>query len=1042
MKRAARWLVLLGLIVTVMTLFGGAARAQTGVTASIICNQYLRAEPSEDAPRVGLMNPGETHNVLGRHGAWLFLEISAVLQGWAYDGSCLNVNGDVLSVPVLNPAQLELAAYSGPPTASVLCTQYLRRAPGANAEVLKILDGSDSPLSIGGRTADNNWMLVTTASGQVGWTATCTDCMSVLGNFYGVPVVSVSGIGYGGLPVVDVLCAQYVRARPDLEASRVAIMQVTDAPWTINGRDFLGNWLWVTNADGGFTGWTAVGECISIQGDYGAIPVVTDITTTYVGPPVATLVCTQNLRAYPSNEGRRLAVLDASAGLLQVIGRSADVGWVYVQTSAGQQGWMASGNCLSVQGSLFDVPVMAVEGYSGPPIVQISCSQYLRAAPSTNASRIAVLQPRHGPLAVIGRDEGGGWVYVQLPDGTAGWTANAECVGVLGDVLAAPLLLSGATAGIATLGPPTARIQCSQYLRAEPAVEATRLAILQPGDGIYNVEGRTEDANWLYLSQEAGFQGWAAWGDCLSVQGDVYGLPVLDTRAYAGAPVASFVCAQYLRAGPAADYNRFAVIPAGTAASIIGRSEDSTWLLLNTEDGFLGWAAWGDCLRVQGNAYTAPIIGPTVYGGAPFATVECSQYLRALPDDSSPPVMILNGTEGALSITGRTANQSWMQIRLEDGTVGWAATGVCLNVIGDFYSLPVVTADQPEYAGPPVATVSCSQYLRALPSQDAPTIAVINGLEGVLRITGHTSDNRWMQITLEDGRIGWAVTGACLGVRGRLSDAPVLSAGSPTYSGMPVATLTCTQYMRAMPDTDSAELDILEPRDGALPLLGRNQSGTWLYIQNAEGDEGWTANAACLVVQGNVMSLPVQPVTFEAGPPTADILCNANLRRNPIPDGERMAVLSANTGLLAVIGRDDETDWILVEHPSGLVGWLNLGDCVSTQGNILSVPVPAGPRDPELWTVLRAEGSCDGTDQASQIIAAYNRSGPIGPVSRQCTTDADGIRALTQFRVEIAIVDDTCPGFQTVPLSGGQTLCHRFLRTTQLDDFMGYARAQ
>ena len=961
MNRAVRWLLLLGLVVGVVPLLNGAVLAQTGATATIVCNQYLRAEPSEDSPRVGLMNPGETHAVVGRYGGWLYLQIDANLQGWAYDGSCLTLNGDFDSLPVIDPEQLALAAASAPPSASVVCSQHLRQSPSTSAPSLQVLSGADAPLSISGRTADSQWMLVTTAGGRVGWTAT-TDCVPVQGNFYSVPVME-SAPSYSGPPAVDVLCTQYVRAQPDMDAARIAIMYPTDEPWTINGRDTSGSWLWVTNADGGFTGWTANSNCTGILGDFNAIPIASGEASTYSGPPVASLVCTQNLRAYPSNDGRRRAVLDTSAGVLEVVGRTTDLGWAYVRTADGLEGWMATGNCLNIQGSLLNAPVMSADAtYSGPPVVQIACSQYLRTAPNTAANRVTILQPANAPLDVLGRNQDGSWVYVQLPDGTAGWTANAACVSVSGNVMEAPEVLGGAALSVTHVGSPVASVVCSQYLRAAPSTDAAHLAVMQPGDGLYDVLGRSADAGWLFLSQQAGgFQGWAAWGSCLNVQGDVYGLPVMEVE----------------------------------------------------------------------------------YSGPPIATVNCAQYLRSLPDDTSQPLTTLNGTEGVLSITGRTNDRRWMQITLEDGTVGWAATGICLGVMGDFYTVPVVEVEQPVYSGPPVAVVNCSQYLRSMPDQSSQPLMILNGLEGTLSITGRTSDRSWMQITLEDGTVGWAATGACLGVQGDLDDAPVIPFSTAAYSGPPIATIGCSQYLREMPSMSGEEIGVLEPQDGIVNILGRNEDASWLYVQNANGLEGWAASGVCLSVQGSLGAVPVREVVSVAGPPVVDIVCDANLRRNPMPDGDVMTVLTADSGLFNVIGRDDDTSWLLIEHPSGMVGWVSLGGCVEADGDILSVPTPAGPRDPALWTVIQAAGTCDGSDQASQIIAAYNRSGPIGPISRQCTSESEAVRALTQFRVEVAIVSNGgCPGFQEVPLSGGQSFCHRALRTSQVDDFMDYARGQ
>ncbi len=113
MNRAVRWLLLVPLIVIGFVYYGEVVRAQTGNTVSIICSQYLRAEPEDGSSRVGLMNPGEAHAVLGRYGSWVYLQIDADLQGWAYDGICLTVNVDFETLPVLDPTQVG-AVQAGP----------------------------------------------------------------------------------------------------------------------------------------------------------------------------------------------------------------------------------------------------------------------------------------------------------------------------------------------------------------------------------------------------------------------------------------------------------------------------------------------------------------------------------------------------------------------------------------------------------------------------------------------------------------------------------------------------------------------------------------------------------------------------------------------------------------------------------------------------------------------------------------------------------------------------------------------------------------
>ncbi|MFC1959947.1 hypothetical protein ACFLYO_04485 [Chloroflexota bacterium] len=955
MNRAVRWLLLVVLITSSLTLVEEITYAQTGsptgATISVTCNQYLRIEPEEDADHIGLMNPGDVHQVLGRNADWLYIEINPDLKGWTYNGNCVTLNGSLDTLQVVDPTQVYLEQSRRAPSAAVVCNQYLRRYPSTDGFVIRILDVGET-LSIGGRNEDNTWMLVTAPDGQTGWTS-ITECVPVTGNFLGLPIQNPDS-EYVGPPVIDVACEQYVRAQPDMEAAQVAVLYPADDLWTINGRDTEGSWLLITNADGGITGWTANSQCTTLLGDFGAIPFVTEEVVTHEGPPMATLVCAQNLRAYPATDGRQLAVMDTTWGTLSMLGRTADNNWLYVQTADGQEGWTSHSECLALRGNFFAAPVREATQHEGPPL----------------ASAV-----------------------------------------------------------------------CSQYLRTQPDPEAARVAIMNPGEGVYTVVGRNTDGTWLYLSNDS-FQGWAGWGECLNVQGNALDLPVHDS-SYTGEPVASVVCTQYLRAEPNTESRTLDPMPAGTTLQVLGRNAESNWIYVLKADGSQGWTALGDCISIMGNVASKPILSPGTYDGPTFATVSCSQYLRTFPDNYAEKSFVLNGNEGSLLITGRNANSTWMQVTLENGTVGWAATGICLSVQGDFYTVPIVQVAPPApYSGPPVARVNCSQFLRVLPQPEAEKIMVLNGTEGVLTITGRSADGNWMQLMLSNGTTGWTATNACLAVAGNLNDAPVVNIASTVYTGPPIGTLVCTQYIREQATTESPRSDLLRPEDGIFTIIGRNENTTWLYVQRSDGLEGWVANGACFVIQGQLGNLPVVTEEIYTGPPVADIVCDANFRRTPTADGTLLSTVRAESGLFNILARDANADWLLLEGSSGMIGWVALSDCLVTQGAVLSAPVTREITDQTLWTVLWAEGACDGSDQASQLIAQYNRTAPAGPVYRVCNSSEQGLQALTQFNAEIAIVDGECPGFQQVPLSGGQTLCYRNLRTTQVDNFMDYARGQ
>lgn len=838
---------------------------------------------------------------------------------------------------------------------------------------------------------------------------------------------------------ISVACNQYLRIEPEDGAEHIGLMNPGDVH-AVRGKN--ANWLYIEiNPD--LKGWTYNGNCVTLNGSLDALPEV-DPTQIYQEQssraPSAEVVCNQYLRRYPSTEGIVMRTLGIGE-VLSIGSRTPDNTWMLVTAPDGQTGWTSLTECVPVTGNFLGLPTQSPDvAYVGPPVVDVACEQYVRTQPDSDAAQVAIMYPADDLWTIHGRDTQGSWLLVTNADGgITGWTANSECTTLLGDFGEIPFVTQAAATSD---GPPMATLTCPQNLRTYPAADGRRLAVMDNTWGALSITGRSADNTWLYVQTTDGQEGWTSYTECLAVNGNFFAAPVKSPES-AGDPTASVVCAQYLRAAPNTEGRPLDPMQPGTTLQVLGRNAASNWLYVMKNDGSVGWTALGSCLNVQGNVTSKPVITEGSYDGPTLATVNCSQYLRRLPDDFADKLFVLNGTEGPLRVTGRNAGSTWMQITMEDGTVGWAATGICLDIQGDFYTVPEVTIAPPApYSGPPVARVNCSQFLRVLPEAEAEKIMVLNGTEGILNITGRSADGNWMQIALSNGTTGWTATNACLDVAGNLNDAPVINITSTVYTGPPIGTLACTQYIRQRPDVDSPRADLLRPEDGIFTILGRNENTTWLYVQRADGLEGWVANGACFVIQGQLNNLPVVTEEIYTGPPVADVVCNANFRRTPTEDGTILAVVRPESGLFNILARDADAEWLLLESSTGFVGWSALTNCIATQGVVLSAPVTREITDETLWTVLWAEGACDGTDQASQIIAQYNRTAPAGPVSRSCNSSEQGLLALTQFNAEIAIVDGECPGFTQVPLSGGQTLCFRNLRTTQVDDFISYASGQ
>jgi hypothetical protein len=585
-----------GVVVVALLLSGSlteeAVHAQGDITVSILCSQYLREQPSDSSARVGLMNPGERHQALGRYGWWVYLQVSDTLRGWSYDGICLRVRGDFEQLPVLDP--------SSPP-----------------------------------------------------------------------PLV------YAGTPQLEVQCTQYLRTQPALESTRVMIMQPAGGNWPVRGRSADSYWLYVASPDGSQAGWTALTDCVSLRGNLSSLPVVSGevAVSVYSGAPVVRATCPQNLRVEPSLDGQRVGAILPADGALKILGRSADALWAYVQTPAGLRGWTHTGECVTVLGDLLTVPIQAANASSGAPVAMIACAQNLRAQPALTSPALRILQPADGPLPVEATTENAGWVYLILPDGTRGWTVNAACVSVLGRPWDAPeyvddLIPEDALVLLPADTTPFVNVACSQYLRNMPSLDAARIAIMNPGDGPYTVTGRTEDRNWLYLSNQQR-QGWAARGNCLSVQGNVTSVPLRAVPAVE--PSGLLVCDQYLRAEPRLDAPALEALFVGTRLTIQGRNASGGWVLAATSDGLTGWMSLGNCLSVEGDIFSKPVVNPAQPARDPLvASLTCTQYLRAAPLSDAGVLKILDGSEGALRVTGRDANSAWLQIRLESGVVGWA----------------------------------------------------------------------------------------------------------------------------------------------------------------------------------------------------------------------------------------------------------------------------------------------------------------------------------------------------------------------------------
>jgi uncharacterized protein YgiM (DUF1202 family) len=259
----------------------------------------------------------------------------------------------------------------------------------------------------------------------------------------------------------------------------------------------------------------------------------------------------------------------------------------------------------------------------------------------------------------------------------------------------------------------------------------------------------------------------------------------------------------------------------------------------------------------------------------------------------------------ALSLVGRNADGSWVQVRLPGDQAGWApAASIEANVT--ILSLPVTAGS----AGAPTLTEPSAQasayvsykwaYLRSGPGGTYSLIARLDHGEG-LTLLGRTADNAWVQVYLSGGQQGW-VAASYLEADAPIPSLPITTKLLPTPTpGEPGTEPKAYSAggpleVRAGPGSDYKILVVTAiSRDQGMSLLGRNAEGTWVEARLPDGNMGWLMAAS---VQAN---LPISNLPVIAGPQPRIMLSNLTARSGMAIQVNAEGFLS-NQELLVTLG--------------------------------------------------------------------------------------------------------------------------------------------
>jgi uncharacterized protein YraI len=229
--------------------------------------------------------------------------------------------------------------------------------------------------------------------------------------------------------------------------------------------------------------------------------------------------------------------------------------------------------------------------------------------------------------------------------------------------------------------------------RSGPGVGYTRVTVLSNGEYVF-LAGRNLDSTWLLVANASAQQGWVN-SKYIATSTNITTLPVASQTGTAHVTTGNL----NIRSGAGPGFSVVTVAPYGSSLVMQGRSADNTWFLVRAGHGKEGWAN-GSFLTTTMDVNQLPVLAGAVPGQPTLPTLPTQPTLptnpgntasiRSCPNVSCPATgSVYSGL--TVTATGRTADSTWVYVKLSNGQEGWiqaqfVVLGIPLN------NLPIVTA--------------------------------------------------------------------------------------------------------------------------------------------------------------------------------------------------------------------------------------------------------------------------------------------------------------------------------------------------------------
>jgi uncharacterized protein YgiM (DUF1202 family) len=314
-----------------------------------------------------------------------------------------------------------------------------------------------------------------------------------------------------------------------------------------------------------------------------------------------------------------------------------------------------------------------------------------------------------------------------------------------------------------------------------------------------------------------------------------------------------------VRAQPSNTAAQIGLLKAAALVTVLGKNQNSTWLLIRSDAGLTGWVGSPYIALTQGTLKDVPVVDENAAVGtsAPEAT-------EAASETPCPP------SEGTGGSTGGTESTP-------------AATGVRGRVISD------------------------GLRVRSEPNSTAAQVGLLKAASFVI-VLGKNGTGTWLLVRSDSGLTGWVGSAFVRITEGSLKDVPVTdetvapteeaateaapSGENPcpteeaTASATPEAgtteEATATPAagnargrvisdglrVRSKPNNTSAQIGVLKAA-AFVTVLGKNEIGTWLLVRSDSGLTGWVGSAYIALVEGTLKGVPVVGEDAPVSTPTS-----------------------------------------------------------------------------------------------------------------------------------------------------------------------------